>query len=238
MSKRLRGKLTYANVMVSLLALVVLGSGSAYAAGQLLGRGTVGTKQLKRGAVTSAKVRNKSLRAIDFAPGQLPGGSRGSEGKRGADGKRGATGPRGPEGARGPAGPAGPQGPSRAFQAHGSAASVDSASFGTTPVSLAVPAGAYVATATLEAEVGDAKPATISCRLVNGSGGTGSASTERSQNLPLTGSETLALSAGFHVSAGQSLNLQCNRSGESEQVRILAANVVAVQVGELSGETG
>src|SRR6201999_2107027 len=122
---------------------------------------------------------------------------------------------RGGDGPRGPAGPAGPQGPSRAFQAQGAAAAVDSAAFATTPVSLPLAPGSYVATATLEAQVGDAKPAILHCRLINGPGGTGSASTERSQDLPPAGSKTLVLSAGFRVSAGQSLNLQCNRSGES-----------------------
>jgi hypothetical protein len=235
---RLRRKLTYANVMVTLLAFLILGGGGAYAAGHLLGRNTVGTKQLQRGAVTSAKVRNGSLRAADFGPGVLQPGPRGPEGKRGPAGQRGATGQRGPDGARGPAGPTGPQGPSRAFQAHGSAASVDSASFGTTPVSLPLPAGSYVATATLEVKIGDAKSGMLTCRLINGTGGSGSAATERSQDVPPAGSETLALSAGFRVAAGQSLTLQCNRSGESESVQIPAANVVAVQVGELSGETG
>jgi hypothetical protein len=59
-------------------------------------RSSVGTLQLKTGAVTSAKVRNRSLLAIDFKRGQLP---------------RGPQGPVGPVGAGGPAGPAGPQGP-------------------------------------------------------------------------------------------------------------------------------
>jgi hypothetical protein len=58
--KRLRGKLTYANVMVTILAFVVLGGGAAVAAGQL-GKNTVGTRQLKREAVTSAKVKDRSL---------------------------------------------------------------------------------------------------------------------------------------------------------------------------------
>ncbi len=58
MTRRLRDNLTYANVMVTILAFIVLG-GVAYAAG--LPANSVGTKQLKIGAVTGEKVKNGSL---------------------------------------------------------------------------------------------------------------------------------------------------------------------------------
>ncbi len=58
MIRRLRGNLTYANVMVTILGFIVLG-GAAYAAG--LPANSVGTKQLKNGAVTAVKVKNGSL---------------------------------------------------------------------------------------------------------------------------------------------------------------------------------
>ena len=78
------------------LALMVALGGTAYAA--TLPRNSVGTKQLKANAVTSAKVKNKSLKAVDFASGQLPAGARGPQGPAGAPGAAGATGPRGPQG--------------------------------------------------------------------------------------------------------------------------------------------
>ncbi len=53
-------------------------------------------------------MKNRSLLAIDFKPGQLPQGERGPAG---ADGERGATGERGLPGADGAQGPIGPQGP-------------------------------------------------------------------------------------------------------------------------------
>ena len=59
--------LSYANV-ASTLALVVALSGSAYAVTQLPAK-SVGTPQLKDGAVTSKKVKNGGLRAEDLAPG-------------------------------------------------------------------------------------------------------------------------------------------------------------------------
>ena len=58
---RLRPRLTYANVMVTVLAFVVLGGG-AYAATQLP-KNSVGTKQLKNNAVKGPKVADDSLTA-------------------------------------------------------------------------------------------------------------------------------------------------------------------------------
>jgi hypothetical protein len=57
---------------------------------------SVGAAQLKADSVTSLKVKNGSLLAVDFKAGQLP---------------RGAQGPAGPTGPAGPAGPKGDQGP-------------------------------------------------------------------------------------------------------------------------------
>jgi hypothetical protein len=70
--------------------MVALG-GTSYAA-LTLPRNSVGTLQLRNGAVTAAKVRRHSLVASNFAPGQIP------------------PGPQGPQGAQGPQGPAGPSG--------------------------------------------------------------------------------------------------------------------------------
>jgi hypothetical protein len=82
------------SMLVALLALFVALGGSSYAALQLP-RGSVGTKQLKKGAVTSQKVRNNSLFVRDFRMSQ----------------RSQLRGPEGPHGPQGPAGPVGPQGP-------------------------------------------------------------------------------------------------------------------------------
>jgi hypothetical protein len=109
---------------LGLLALFVALSGTAYAA--TLPRNSVGTAQLKRNAVTSAKVKPASLLGSDFRQGQIPAGPQGPRGPQGATGPEGPAGPRGPEGAtgargaegatgaRGAEGPAGPQGPAGA----------------------------------------------------------------------------------------------------------------------------
>lgn len=56
---------------VGLLALFVALSGTAYAA--TLPRNSVGPNQLRSNAVTSAKIKNHSLRATDFARSALSG---------------------------------------------------------------------------------------------------------------------------------------------------------------------
>jgi hypothetical protein len=58
----LREKLTYSNVMVTLLAVVVLGGGIASAAGGL-GKNSVGPKQLKKNSVTTAKIKKNAVTA-------------------------------------------------------------------------------------------------------------------------------------------------------------------------------
>jgi hypothetical protein len=94
---RIRPKLTYANVMVTTLAFIVLGGG-AYAATQLP-KNSVGSKQIRKGSIKPSDLSARAKRAL-----------------AGATGPRGAEGRRGPEGAQGPQGPPGPQGlPSDAF---------------------------------------------------------------------------------------------------------------------------
>jgi hypothetical protein len=93
-------------LIVSVLALSVALGGTGYAA-VVLPANSVGAKQIKRNAVTAAKVKNSSLLASDFRPGQLPAGPTGPAGPAGATGPRGLEGPRGETGPAGPAGPAG-----------------------------------------------------------------------------------------------------------------------------------
>jgi len=64
--RRVRDRLTYANVIATLCLVLVLGGGTAYAAVEL-GKESVGTNQLKKDAVTPAKL-SKGVRA-DLATG-------------------------------------------------------------------------------------------------------------------------------------------------------------------------
>jgi hypothetical protein len=86
---------------IGLLALCVVLTGTAYAA--TLPKDSVGTRQLRDGAVSGAKikrnavgspkVRNRSLLAKDFKPGQLPRGAKGPKGDKGDKGEPGVSAP-------------------------------------------------------------------------------------------------------------------------------------------------
>ena len=76
---------------VALVALFVAMGGTGYAALKLP-KNSVGSKQIKKNAVTSSKVRDGSLRARDFPAGQLPAGAQGPQGLPGAPGEPGAPG--------------------------------------------------------------------------------------------------------------------------------------------------
>jgi hypothetical protein len=102
---RVWSRLTYANVMATVAVFIALGGG-AYAALKLP-KNSVGAKQIKRNAVTSSKVKNRSLRAIDFGAGQLPRGPKGNTGTPGPKGDKGDKGdpcPATDAACRGPAG--------------------------------------------------------------------------------------------------------------------------------------
>ncbi|CAB4882534.1 unannotated protein [freshwater metagenome] len=76
MPRRIRSRLTYANLTATLALFIALG-GVSYAAVKLPAN-SVGTAQIKSNAVTGAKVKNKSLTAADFngsvqGPQGLPG---------------------------------------------------------------------------------------------------------------------------------------------------------------------
>lgn len=91
-------------LVVACLALLVALSGTGYAA-VVLPRNSVGTIQLKNGAVVSVKVRDGSLRLVDFAPAErvkLKGdiGPQGAKGDKGDKGDKGAKGDPGVSGYR------------------------------------------------------------------------------------------------------------------------------------------
>lgn len=68
--RRIRTKLTYANVMATLAAFLAVGGGGALAATHL-GHNSVGSAQLKAAAVTGAKVKDHSLTGADVVASSL-----------------------------------------------------------------------------------------------------------------------------------------------------------------------
>jgi len=90
---RFTKRFSYANVMSTLALFVALG-GVSYAATSLPAN-SVGRQQLKPNAVNGSKVANRSLRAVDFAAGQLPAGAQGPSGAKGDPGANGTDGANG-----------------------------------------------------------------------------------------------------------------------------------------------
>jgi hypothetical protein len=79
-------------MVVACIALAVALGGTSVAAIQALPKNSVGTRHLKKNAVTSLKVKNRSLLARDFKAGQLPRGPKGDKGDQGNQGNPGPPG--------------------------------------------------------------------------------------------------------------------------------------------------
>ena len=104
MLRKLRSRVTYANVVSTIALALALGGGTAYAitrvgtkniryhavTGSKLATNSVSASKVKNSALSGSDVRNNSLRsddvrngtlqAVDFAPGQLPKGDKGDKG--------------------------------------------------------------------------------------------------------------------------------------------------------------
>lgn len=212
---RIRAKLTYANVVATIALFLVLAGGSALAAKQMLPKNSVGPKQIRKGAVTPAKLSPAAASALT--------------------GPRGASGPQGP---KGDTGSQGPMGFVRGFQTAAStrpAASLGTSPFGTTVTGLAVPAGNYLVTANLEFTAGGGAGSAV-CRLLNGNGGAESDAIDRTESLPQEAFVNQSISGIFTVAPGQELHVQCSRGGAATSVTVDDFNVTAVQVQEKVGE--
>ncbi len=185
---RLRGKLTYANVMSTVAVFLALGGAVAVAAVPD-GNGVISAcYQVQKDGVTPVAA-DGNVRIIDPSAGQTcnPVGGAGAEEHALS---WNASGPPGPEGAAGPSGSPGAAGPQGATGPAGAAVSIDGQTFtlgdGKTlapPVSLvpplqAPPGGRPVGTMTFGAGAGAgagggaASSGVLAWQLVGGSGGT------------------------------------------------------------------
>lgn len=79
-------------LVVACLALGLALGGTGYATVLNVPKNSVGTAQLKTGAVTTKKVKDRTLLRADFKPGQLPAGPQGAQGPQGPAGPPGITG--------------------------------------------------------------------------------------------------------------------------------------------------
>ena len=187
-----------AMIVACIALLVSLGGTSIAAVSQLVPRNSVGTAQLRDGAVTnvkvrsnaitSAKVQNRSLLRGDFAPGQLPAGP---------------TGPQGPTGLAGAAGPAGPAGVIGAITVRSSSVVIDESA------------------ASGENSKYNTRPATALCASgeLAISGGTGWSDSDNNLEL-FTGRLTPVLNASNQVIGF--LGVGGNDSGQSSEFRVYA----------------
>jgi len=89
--KRLRGNLTYSNVISTICLILLVGGGTAYAATKMVPKNSVGTKQIRNEAVTPAKLSKAAERTLTGQQG--PSGPQGDKGDRGEKGDQGARGP-------------------------------------------------------------------------------------------------------------------------------------------------
>jgi hypothetical protein len=191
-------------MVVALLALFVAMGGVGYAAFKLP-KNSVGTKQIKDGAVTAKKVRLGSLVVRDFRAGQLPAGPQGLKGDKGDKGDKGIQGDRGP---------------SDAFHQGGLG----------TPFDLA--AGDYVVNGeATDDNSANMAASSFNCainRYGTGASGSGQASYG---NAPPNGLATVPLQATVHLPQGGTLEVFCTESGASGPI---AADMTATRVGTLT----
>jgi hypothetical protein len=214
------------------LAFFVAVGGSAYAGVTLqnnsvkspqIAPGAVKTSDLGANAVTSPKVKNRSLLAVDFKAGQLPAGTKGDPGANGAKGDKGDVGPRGP---------------SNGFEFRKASDFIAADPGSTSKVlgTLSLPAGKFILHA--EALVGaNTQSGFVDCVLTQAA-----TTIDQSQfYLPTGGGagspsdEAAVLSGGIDLPGGGNVNLTCQRANaQTLGVFVDDINITAVQVETLT----
>jgi hypothetical protein len=198
------------------VALFIALSSTSYAAIKIPNN-SVGNKQLKKDAVDTKKVKNKTLLAEDFKGG-LPAGPQGPQGPQGLQGPQGGEGPKGDKGSEGLKGDQGLPGgsgftPSKSVTLD----PADVTLTGTDQVLLTAPAVVTTAPARLHASaLGTASTSNIDCVVnVSTDGGAKTAMGQRtafgspiSVAVPAPASGAVAVAAGSHV-----VTYECKGSG-------------------------
>jgi hypothetical protein len=215
--RRLRAKLTYANVISTLCLVLLVAGGTAYAATKLP-KNSVGARQLKKGAVTAAKL-SKSAAATLTGP-------------RGPQGAKGEIGPTGSAGQRGEQGPVGPSAAYSTF--HDASISITANS--ENPHLYAtlgnLPAGSYTVEATFIATSETTTPNILFCELRAG------ADVDEKGVSPGRGAgdawlESVAMQVVHVFDTPGSVELWCGQA-QGSGMKIQNVKITATRVGELS----
>jgi hypothetical protein len=215
--KPLRRRLTYANVMSSIAVFLVVAGGTAFAASQL-GKESVGTKQLKKEAVSLAKIKAGAKSSLKGATGPA--------------GPKGATGSQGSKGDKGDKGEKGERGPSAGFSTNAN----DILEFTPGPqtvATLSLPAGHYVVTGYANVNNNEATQVSASCSIVLGGTEIGTTNTVNLASNTALDRQVLTVSAGGSLGASGTAELVCNVNPVSGNY--LGRGLTAVQVGSLNG---
>jgi hypothetical protein len=213
--RRLGGKLTYANVMVTILAFIVLGAGGAYAASQL-GKNSVGTKQLKKSAVTAAKIKNGAVTPAKLSAAAVAQFN----------------------GVLGPTGQTGPTGPSDAYIDRQDAIKTIGVGTPTQVAALSLPPGSYTFAAKLLADNDGAEASRIDCNLDDPDGNHIDFMKLRlaPTNLPNLEFGNISLAGALTLSVGGAVSVRCVQIQEGAAPASMTVGfrkLIAIRVGAL-----
>jgi hypothetical protein len=223
-------------LVISMMALFVAMGGTGYAALKLP-KDSVGSKQIRTGAVGSSEVKDGALRRKDFGAGQIPAGPRGLAGPMGLAGTNGTN---------GQDGATGPRGPSDAYLGSNSGSQNDS-----NTASVTVPAGDYVAAASgqvLYFRNDSIYPTTegeVTCALTSAADtahNTGTFATVPSHGFSIStqrgGLATVSQNSAFHLASVGTITYTCSNAPAGTQdgaatMQYTNMRVTAIQVGAL-----
>jgi hypothetical protein len=209
--QRIRTKLTYSNVVSTLCLVLLVGGGTAFAAKSILPKNSVGAKQIKKGAITPAKL-NKTTRTSLV-------------------GARGAT---GPTGAPGPQGPKGEPGLSNAFYATNNDQTLKEKK-----ISLTVPPGNYLVTASMFASNEEAKEGRVGCDLISPQDraheGSAVANMPKAPTETIFGYQQPEAQSVFALPRGGTVTFECGNFEGMAKITFYNAQLTATTIGSISG---
>lgn len=204
--QNIRANLTFSNVVSLLCLFLLVGGGAAYAASNL-GKNSVGTKQLKNGSITPAKLNKSAKKSL-----------------------KGATGAQGAAGVQGKEGKEGPIGPSDLYSAENNSVLTFPAGGGLKEVaSLTLPTGQYLLTGKQTVQTESAGGGELDCYLNVGGANKDTFYT----TLPKSEATTLVGTAAVTVSGSTQVIDQCDATTNDFILGINSGKLTALKVGTI-----